>query len=369
VRYRSLVYAKNPDWEGEKEKEYRKSLWRYLRDNQVHLIDYTLNPEINVSHYGGGDHLNDYGRKIWTRQMGSDLSAIMNGNITINNGFWPDVHSSAVIYSPVQSQNLFAGTNIVLNCSGDGGVLWSCMYGMETSGELYIGNADSLSYSIPVSITKPQTLTFYVYDGIEKQSIPCNLFCSPGVNQSPLVNAGKDDIAQINEPYHLQATVLDDSLPAESLSITWSTVDGEAEFSDSGIICPDVIFRKPGTVILRLTAGDGITEGFDDMSLTVNGEEMTITSPSAGDTFVMGTVMNIKWNAPNIRDAYLSASYDDGIEWHLISPECVSPFDPAWGSYGWRIPSDIQPTDQALVSVTAYSGEARIISKRFSIVE
>ena len=93
-------------------------------------------------------------------------------------------------------------------------------------------------------------------------------FTRQEVNARPTVNAGPD-LFQVQ----LTGTVEDDGLPTDTLTIVWSQVAGPApvffinpSFAASGVLFPKIA----GVYELRLTAHDGQSSSFDDVSITLS---------------------------------------------------------------------------------------------------
>lgn len=61
---------------------YREDLATYVTEHGAAFLDYTVAPALRGSHYrheGNDDHLNEAGRKVWSRLLGRDLTAILEG--------------------------------------------------------------------------------------------------------------------------------------------------------------------------------------------------------------------------------------------------------------------------------------------------
>ena len=62
--------------------KYQGDLAIWLAERGAVLLDYTPSPQLRISHYikpGGNDHLNERGRQVWSRMMGDDLRAVLEG--------------------------------------------------------------------------------------------------------------------------------------------------------------------------------------------------------------------------------------------------------------------------------------------------
>ncbi|MDH4119360.1 MAG: hypothetical protein OEW30_18410, partial [Acidimicrobiia bacterium] len=93
------------------------------------------------------------------------------------------------------------------------------------------------------------------------------------VNSPPAVDAGPDQTASLGQTVALDGTVIDDGLPAGTLTTSWSVVSGpgNVSFGDSGAVDTTADFDASGLYVLRLTADDGGSVSFDEMSVSVAG--------------------------------------------------------------------------------------------------
>ncbi|MCD4654741.1 hypothetical protein K8T06_12515, partial [bacterium] len=98
-------------------------------------------------------------------------------------------------------------------------------------------------------------------------------------NEAPVVDAG--DLLSVNwpSPADLDGTVFDDGLPVPpgSLTITWSQFSGPGivSFNDPSDIDTTATFSIEGTYVLRLTADDSEYSYYDDVTITVNPQDVT----------------------------------------------------------------------------------------------
>ena len=127
------------------------------------------------------------------------------------------------------------------------------------------------------------------------------------VNTAPVVDAGSDLSVSLPNAAEPEATVADDSFPANPLNLAWSEVSGPGTvtFSPSNAVeRPSVTFSSPGTYVLELSADDGEFSDSDTLTVTVEantaplvnaGNNQTIHLP-ANSAFLNGSVND---NAPN----------------------------------------------------------------------
>ena len=94
---------------------------------------------------------------------------------------------------------------------------------------------------------------------------------SSSTNRTPSVYAGIDHNIEVGIAVTLDATVSDDGLPGNALSVIWSKISGpgEASFSDPGTIDTTVTFPVTGSYVLRLEASDSVLTGSDEVIITV----------------------------------------------------------------------------------------------------
>jgi len=107
-----------------------------------------------------------------------------------------------------------------------------------------------------------------------------------GLNETPLVDAGVNQVVASSSTIQLAPTAHDDGLPSYpgQLSYYWTKASGfgDAVFSDSNAVNPTVSFTAPGIYVLQLTVDDGWTSSTD--TVTIRAE--------TGDT---GTVVREVW--------------------------------------------------------------------------
>jgi len=92
------------------------------------------------------------------------------------------------------------------------------------------------------------------------------------VNAPPVVDVGEDQRITVGETVLLNATVTDDGLPpGAGLTFGWSVVgpDGALNIYAPTNTFTAVEFFETGTYVLRLTADDSMSSGFDELTVTV----------------------------------------------------------------------------------------------------
>lgn len=100
-------------------------------------------------------------------------------------------------------------------------------------------------------------------------------------NQTPQVNAGPDQTITLSTNATLDATVSDDGLPTPpNLITTWSQISGPGTITFGNVNAVDTTAAFPGVgvYILRLTANDGALNAFDEITITVSGNQAPVVS-------------------------------------------------------------------------------------------
>jgi hypothetical protein len=108
-------------------------------------------------------------------------------------------------------------------------------------------------------------------DGMTDSGIASARFTVQATNKAPVVNAGADQTITLPGTAQLDGTVVDDGLPAGTLTSTWSKLSGPGSvtFADIGAIDTTAAFSAAGTYVLRLLAHDGELRGSDEMQVVV----------------------------------------------------------------------------------------------------
>ena len=86
------------------------------------------------------------------------------------------------------------------------------------------------------------------------------------------MNAGKDQTLTLPTSANLTGTAIDDGLPADTLTLTWSVFSGPGSvtFGSANAAATTAKFSVAGNYVLRLTADDGGVSSTDDVSIIVN---------------------------------------------------------------------------------------------------
>jgi RHS repeat-associated protein len=117
-------------------------------------------------------------------------------------------------------------------------------------------------------------------------------------NQPPIVSAGFDRVVPPGTNVFLAGTIRDDALPVGgALTSLWTVVDGPpgVTLGNSMQTNSSVYFPSNGTYTLRLTAGDGATLAFDEVTFTVRGPQSRTFTRNVD--FAQGMLVNLNYDA------------------------------------------------------------------------
>ncbi len=112
-----------------------------------------------------------------------------------------------------------------------------------------------------------------VNDGSEDSTADTVSITVQPVNLAPVVNAGSGSTITLPiDTVSLNGSVIDDGLPAGTLTIAWSKVSGPGTvtFEPANAAVTTARFSASGTYVLRLTASDGALSASAEVSITVN---------------------------------------------------------------------------------------------------
>ncbi len=106
----------------------------------------------------------------------------------------------------------------------------------------------------------------------------------------PTVDAGPDQTVEIGTGAVLDGTVTDDGLPDPpgAVTSTWSQTSGPGTttFADPSAVDTTATFSATGTYVLRLTADDGESTSFDEVTITVSAGNQAPTVDAGPDQTV-----------------------------------------------------------------------------------
>ena len=91
-------------------------------------------------------------------------------------------------------------------------------------------------------------------------------------NTAPQIEAGEDQLVEVNTSANLSGVVLDDGIsdPQDTLDITWSKASGpgQVQFGEAHAAATSVQFFEPGEYVLSLSADDGLLTAIDQLTIT-----------------------------------------------------------------------------------------------------
>ncbi len=127
-------------------------------------------------------------------------------------------------------------------------------------------------------------------------------------NQPPNVSAGPDDTVSLPAiDVALNGTVADDGLPDPPAAVTtvWSQTSGPdtMTFGDASQVDTTATYPQAGVYVLRLTAGDGALEAFDEVEITVEDSRKYIEahqpwSPAGSGAWLVKDLSGAPYNVP-----------------------------------------------------------------------
>ncbi len=104
---------------------------------------------------------------------------------------------------------------------------------------------------------------------------------------APTANAGSDDEITLPANATLDGTVSDDGFPLSpgSVTTTWTKQSGPGTvtFDDASVVDTTAGFSEAGTYVLRLTADDGDKTHYDDVTITVNAQNVAPTADAGSN--------------------------------------------------------------------------------------
>jgi 3-phytase len=146
-----------------------------------------------------------------------------------------------------------------------------------------------------------------------------------GVNQTPQVNAGGDQLATLGASVALDGTASDDGL-SSALATTWSVVSGPGDvtFASASSIDTSATFSAVGTYVLRLTADDSELSAGDEVTIQITAVPTTPQDivfqdgVSAGGSY-RGTRDTMLWGDNKSANSGTTKSIDvDGSPDHAV---------------------------------------------------
>lgn len=119
------------------------------------------------------------------------------------------------------------------------------------------------------------------------------------VNQAPLVDAGENVTTALTKTVSLSGSVVDDGLPDNSATVTWTMQSGPAAvtFGNPDSVTTTASFSEAGEYVLRLSATDTLLLSFDELVINVEDEPTasTIYRINAGGPLIFDS--NGNWDS------------------------------------------------------------------------
>jgi hypothetical protein len=200
-----------------------------------------------------------------------------------------------------QSTNTASPINLDATVSDDGlpsntlTYSWSKVSG---PGNVSFGNASLVDTTASFSAAGSYVLRLVASDGAlsgsDSISIAVSLAGIP--NQAPQVNAGANQSTDTASTINLDATVIDDGLPSNTLTYSWSKVSGpgNVSFGNASLVDTTASFSAAGSYVLRLVASDGALSDNDTLMVTVSAANQAPQVNAGPDqTAVIGTTIDL----------------------------------------------------------------------------
>jgi hypothetical protein len=200
-----------------------------------------------------------------------------------------------------QSTNTASPINLDATVSDDGlpsntlTYSWSKVSG---PGNVSFGNASLVDTTASFSAAGSYVLRLVASDGAlsgsDSISIAVSLAGIP--NQAPQVNAGANQSTDTASTINLDATVIDDGLPSNTLTYSWSKVSGpgNVSFGNASLVDTTASFSAAGSYVLRLVASDGALSDNDALMVTVSAANQAPQVNAGPDqTAVIGTTIDL----------------------------------------------------------------------------
>jgi hypothetical protein len=232
--------------------------------------------------------------------------------------------------------------------------------GVSVSAAAFDGGSDRIVLTTSAMTAGSYTLTVNGIQDLAGNTIATDSqtgfsYTEVTTNQSPVVDAGADQITYVGAQVTLVGSVSDDGLPSGAPTVSWTVTLGDAgdvTLGDASNQVTNANFAAAGVFVLTLTGDDGELSASDEVQVLVQ-EEQTITllSPLGGEQWEIGSTHDITWETTSVDDVMILFSPDDGVSWENLVPT-IDTSSPDWGAWPWTVPDS--PTDLAIIKVEAY---------------
>lgn len=227
----------------------------------------------------------------------------------------PSVSITAPVSDPVAGEALLLDAAVQDDGQPDGtvGCLWTVVTAPDGA-DVTFADASAEDTSVTFSQAGTYTLRLTADDGDLSSSAEITLDVSEP-NTAPVVTIDTQDTTHpIGDSLLLDATVVDDGLPVGTVGYQWSVVsaptDGVVTFADSTAEDTSATFSKVGTYTLRLVADDGEYTSSDEITVTVEPENVApvVSIDQPGGTPAVGDSLALE-----------ATVQDDGLPFGLVS--------------------------------------------------
>ena len=228
--------------------------------------------------------------------VASDTVLTRTGTVTITVNGAPTNQAPVVSAGSNQTITLPSTANLAGTATDDGlpsnklTVTWSKMSG---TGTVTFANATSLVTSASFSTNGSYVLRLIASDTVLARTgtVTVTVNPAPPVNQAPVVSAGSNQTVFMPGSANLSATVTDDGLPSNRVTVTWSkgSGPGTVTFGNSTSLVTTASFSTAGTYALRLTASDGLRQSTGTVSIAVSNMALSTTGLLAKWSFEQAT--------------------------------------------------------------------------------
>ena len=212
-----------------------------------------------------------------------------NGNValeavTLASGADTNLPPNVSLTAPSNGSVLNVSSNITVTASAsdsDGSVSKVEFF----QGSTKIGEDTSSPYTITWNNVPAGIYSLYAVATDNQNSTTTSAPVNIQVNAAPVVNAGYDQSINLPATASLFGSASDDGLPTPpgALTLTWSKTSGpgSVSFGNANSLTTTASFSSEGPYVLRLTANDGSTSSFDEITVDVHTVATIKLNPTA----------------------------------------------------------------------------------------
>lgn len=334
---------------------FSTDLAQYCTVNNVVLLDYTRDPEIEISDFGYGAHYTPDGRAKWSLQLVEDIKSILASQPAYHQTAPTTASNSpASILTPGPGDTIWGGTPVLMTASKE--CRWSYSIAGDPRGQIYLGTFQTAQRQIIPFDSLVRAVILFTYDCTNVQQVTCTLGYAAGSNLPPSIEQIPDQLSYLGKSVPLTVHVTDDHRPADTLSFKWELLRGEGQIE--GPMDSSAVF-VPGEAaifVIRVSVSDGQYESVMIMRVIVNDKnQFKINSPTANDKYRPGDTVHITWQVVDVANCMIEFSYDAGLTFSLATQRVLTPQDSDWGNFLWTVPDDAPVTNQAIIRLSNYT--------------